>query len=593
MRRKGVFGMTLHQKNFRTPVASLQAEIINHRIVLEQIGLGVCFFDGDRRIILSNRRYAEMYGVSPDAIRPGTSLDEVAALRFASGACPQVTREEYLAWCDEVNNGSEPRVWTASLQDGRTIRIYHQPMPGGGWVATHEDVTAHVRTEGQLHATRASLLEADMERANAAKRIAHLLTHDAVTGLPNRSAFAKKLAAAFEGAAASRDPFAVLCIDLDYFQGVNEFFGQAVGDSLLQAVAQRLQAVADGAFIARTGGDEFIVIAQTGEQPLAATSLAEQFQDALAGDLEIEGQRMRIGLSVGIAVYPTDGEDETTLLGNADAALRRAKAEGRGTFRFFDANTDARQRERAALQRDLRSVLKEGELLVYYQPLAQITGEPYGFEALVRWRHPTRGLLLPGAFISLAEESGLICDIGNWVLREACREAASWKRPLKISVNVSPLQFQYPFSLPGLVASVLAETGLDPSRLELEITEGVVIADPTRALSILREIKALGVGFAMDDFGTGYSSLASLQSFPFDKIKIDRQFISILGENENSAAIVRAILGLGQNLGIPVIAEGVETEEQRTVLKREGCAEIQGYLIGKPLPIESYASLTS
>jgi diguanylate cyclase (GGDEF)-like protein len=465
-------------------------------------------------------------------------------------------------------------------------------MPGGGWVATHDDVTAHVRTEGQLQATKASLLEADMDRADAARKIAHLLAHDAVTGLPNRSALAKKLASVFEAAAATRDPFAVLCIDLDYFQGVNEFFGQAVGDALLHAVAQRLEAVADGAFIARTGGDEFIVISH-GEQPLAATSLAEQFQDALAGDLEIEGQRMRIGLSVGIAVYPADGEDETTLLGNADAALRRAKAEGRGTFRFFDSNTDARQRERAGLQRDLRSVLKEGELLVHYQPLAHITGEPYGFEALVRWRHPTRGLLLPGAFISLAEESGLICDIGNWVLREACREAATWRRPLKISVNVSPLQFQYPFSLPGLVASALAETGLDPSRLELEITEGVVIADPARALSILREIKALGVGFAMDDFGTGYSSLASLQSFPFDKIKIDRQFISILGQTESSAAIVRAILGLGENLGIPVIAEGVETEEQRAILEREGCAQIQGYLIGKPLPIENYAALTS
>jgi predicted signal transduction protein with EAL and GGDEF domain len=303
---------------------------------------------------------------------------------------------------------------------------------------------------------------------------------------------------------------------------------------------------------------------------------------------------MRIGFSTGISVYPTDGNDEITLLGNAEAALRRAKAERRGSFRYFNASMDASQRERAALQRDLRSVLKEGELLVYYQPLAQISGDTLGFEALVRWCHPKHGLLLPGTFIPLAEESSLICDIGDWVLREACREAASWKCPLQIAVNVSPLQFQHPFSLAGLVASVLAETGLEPGRLELEITEGVVISDPVRALATLREIKALGVKVAMDDFGTGYSSLASLQSFPFDKNKIDREFVSKLdGAEKTSAAIVRAILGLGRNLGIPVIAEGVETEEQRSFLMLEGCEEIQGYLIGQPLPIDHYTNLTS
>ena len=570
---------------------TLQAESLNYRTALEQIGQGVCFFGGDRRLILSNRRYAEMYRLCPDAIRPGVSLDEIAEARFASGACPKVTREEYLAWCREMNYGSEPRQWTSQLQDGRTIRVYHQPMPDGGWVATHEDVTHHVRTEGELDATRASLLESEWQRAEAARSIAHLRSHDALTDLPNRYALAKHLATTLEKAAASADAFAILCVDLDYFQGINEFFGHALADSLLRAVGQRLQAASNGAFVARAGGDEFIIVSETAKQPMAATALAEQLQDAVAGDFEIEGQRMRIGLSAGIAVYPTDGEDQITFLGNADAALRRAKTEGRGSFRFFDARMDARQRERAALQRDLRSVLKEGELLVHYQPQTRIDGEAFGFEALVRWNHPTRGLLMPGDFIALAEEGGLICDIGNWVLREACREAASWKRPLQIAVNVSPLQFQYPFSLPSVIASVLVETGLDPGRLELEITEGVVFSDAARALSILREIKALGVRVAIDDFGTGYSSLATLQSFPFDKIKIDRQFVSILGSAENSSAIVRAILGLGHTLGIPVIAEGVETEEQRSILIREGCTEMQGFLSGRPLPIDSYANV--
>jgi predicted signal transduction protein with EAL and GGDEF domain len=300
---------------------------------------------------------------------------------------------------------------------------------------------------------------------------------------------------------------------------------------------------------------------------------------------------MRVGSSIGIAVYPADGADEITLLGNADAALNRAKAEGGGSLQFFEADMDARQRERATVRRELYSVLKQGDLVLHYQPMARIAGDVFGFEALVRWRHPTRGLLLPQTFIALAEEIGMICDLGEWVLREACREAASWKRPLQMAVNVSPLQFVNPFSLPDLVRAVLSETGLHPGRLELEITEGVVIGDPARARSVLSELKTLGLKIAMDDFGTGYSSLSALQSFPFDKIKIDREFISNLGKNGHSAAIVRAAIGLGRNLQMPVIAEGVETEEQRAFLSAEGCEEIQGYLVGRPLPIHDYADV--
>jgi diguanylate cyclase (GGDEF)-like protein len=387
------------------------------------------------------------------------------------------------------------------------------------------------------------------------------------------------------------EEFAVLCFDLDHFQGINEFFGQSVGDSLLRAVVSRLQAASGGAFLARTGGDEFTLLSEGGRQPLAAKSMAKRLQEALLEDFVIDGQRMRVGSSIGVAVYPADGADEITLLGNADAALSRAKAEGGGSCQFFEADMDARQRERATVRRELYSVLKQGDLVLHYQPMARIAGDVFGFEALVRWRHPTRGLLLPQTFIALAEEIGIICDLGEWVLREACREAASWKRPLQMAVNVSPLQFVNPFSLPDLVRAVLSETGLHPGRLELEITEGVVIGDPARARMVLSELKTLGLKIAMDDFGTGYSSLSALQSFPFDKFKIDREFISNLGKNGHSAAIVRAAIGLGRNLQMPVIAEGVETEEQRAFLSAEGCEEIQGYLIGRPLPIHDYADV--
>jgi diguanylate cyclase (GGDEF)-like protein len=417
----------------------------------------------------------------------------------------------------------------------------------------------------EMAARRKAEIETQAERAKSSQTIAHMGKHDALTGLPNRATFAERLTEAFSKAAATGESFAALCVDLDHFQGVNEFFGQSVADQLLREVARRFEAVAEGAFLARVGGDEFMLLSEADAQPLAATSLADRLQDALSADFQIDGQRMRVGLSVGIAVYPADGADDITLLGNADAALRRAKAEGRGSFRFFEAKMDRSQRRRTLLQRELRSVLKEGELVLHYQPQATISGEIFGFEALVRWRHPTRGLLLPGEFIALAEENGMIADIGEWVLREACREAAPWERPLLIAVNVSPLQFRYPY-LPNLISAVLAETGLAAERLELEITEGVVIGDPVGVLSIMRELKALGVTIAMDDFGKGFSSLASLQSFPFDKIKIDREFVAGLGVSEPSSAIVRAVIGLGRNLRLPVIAEGVETEAQRAIL---------------------------
>jgi predicted signal transduction protein with EAL and GGDEF domain len=337
------------------------------------------------------------------------------------------------------------------------------------------------------------------------------------------------------------------------------------------------------------GGDEFTVIVE-GPQPATAEALADKLLAATTEEIEVEGQEFRIGATIGVAIYPTDGEDATTLLGNADAALDQAKAEGRGSIRFFEAQMDHLLRARRDLQLDLRSAAACGELKLYFQPQAQMDGSVVAFETLLRWHHPHRGMILPSTFIPLAEESGLIVPIGEWVLREACREAAAWPNPLQVAINLSPVQFQHG-DLVGLVHSVLQETGLSPNRLELEITESVLIGDFSSALSILRRLKLLGVRIAMDDFGTGYSSLSYLQSFPFDKIKIDKTFIANLDHNPQSAAIIRAVIGLGHGLELPVLAEGVETKSQLDFLTREACDQVQGYVVGRPLPIEDYADL--
>jgi diguanylate cyclase (GGDEF)-like protein len=382
----------------------------------------------------------------------------------------------------------------------------------------------------------------------------------------------------------------VLCLDLDRFKEVNDLFGHGGGDALLQVAARRLEAVGEGAFLARLGGDEFAVILAGHDLPMRCEALAERLMATVAADFEVEGQELRIGLSIGVAIYPADGATVAELLSNADAALYRAKAEGRGTTRFFQTEMDQRLREKRSLQHELRSALERGELALFYQPQARIDGKIVGFEALIRWRHGTRGMVSPGTFIPLAEESGLIISMGEWVLREACREAASWPMPLQVAVNLSPIQFRHG-DLASLVHEVLLDSGLAPQRLELEITEGVLIEDTARALSILRRLKALGVRIAMDDFGTGYSSLSYLQSFPFDKIKIDRAFISNLERSAQSAAIVTAVIGLARGLDLPVLAEGVETEYQRAFLSRESCDEMQGYLIGRPCPIDDFADM--
>jgi diguanylate cyclase (GGDEF)-like protein/PAS domain S-box-containing protein len=440
-------------------------------------------------------------------------------------------------------------------------------------IKTHEDVTDRRQTES---------------------RMAHMAYHDGLTDLPNRAAFLQALAQMIEACAGTDEEFAVLSVDLDGLKEINDVFGHAVGDKLLIEVARRLQTSSRGGVVARLSGDEFGLIID-GKQPAAGRALAERLVEAMADEFEIEGKSVRTGITTGISVFPHNGADAASLLANAGAALFRAKAKSRGSINVFEPEMDRQIRDRRALHQDLSLAIKNGELSLHYQPQAMLryrdgVQEIIGFEALARWIHPQRGFVPPSEFIPLAEESGLIVEMGEWILREACREAATWSKPLQIAVNLSPAQFMHG-DLVGLVHSILFETGLAAERLELEITEGVLIEDMDRGLALLRRLKALGVQIAMDDFGSGYSSLTYLQAFPFDKIKIDRTFVMNLGSNSQSAAIIRAVIGLGFGLDVPIMAEGVETQEQLDFLLKANCCRVQGYFIGKPAPIKQYSTL--
>jgi diguanylate cyclase (GGDEF)-like protein len=423
-----------------------------------------------------------------------------------------------------------------------------------------------------------------------ARKIEQAARHDVLTDLPNRLAFGERLVAVIEEAASRESRFGIIAIDLDRFQEINEVFGHVAADGLLRKVADQLRSAVGDAFLARLGVDDFNIIVTGGEQPTATEVLAKQVQELLADGFQIDGQIIHIKVSIGIAIYPLDGSDAATLMINADSALSRARHDRKGAPRFFEAGMNKQQRERHALQQELVGAIERNELKLFYQPQAKIGGKVSGFEALLRWDHPVRGRIAPNIFIPLAEDNGAIIPIGNWVLKEACRQAASWSLPLVVSVNLSPVQFDCS-DLPALVLSTLMETGLPPQRLELEITEGILINDFDRAIGILRRLKALGVCISMDDFGTGYSSLRYLQAFPFDKIKVDKSFIDQFDQNMQSQAIIRAVIGLAHGLALPVVAEGVETAEQLAFLALEGCDEVQGYFIGRPQPIETYATL--
>jgi diguanylate cyclase (GGDEF)-like protein len=452
--------------------------------------------------------------------------------------------------------------------NGLVLEIRTVPLPDGGFVRTFTDIT---------------------QRKAAEAEVARLARHDILTGLPNRGLFREYLDGRLADIALRGGAGAVLYLDLDGFKGVNDTLGHQAGDDLLRSVADRLRSVVDDGVVARLGGDEFAVLLDGGREE--ATGIAERLTGLFGVPLQVGDQRIGVGLSVGIALAPEHGASAECLYRRADLALYRAKAEGRGTYRVFAADMDEEAEERRVLESDLRQALADNALNLHYQPQVDgASGVLVGFEALVRWTHPVRGEIPPSVFVALAEETGLIITLGDWVLREACREAATWAPSLKVAVNLSPRQFQKP-DLPETVLAVLAQTGLSPDRLELEVTESVIINDMARAISILRRLKGFGVRISMDDFGTGYASLATLQAFPFDKMKIDRSFVAQIGVDPQAAVIVRAVLSLGRSLRMGVVAEGVETSAQRRFLADEACGEMQGYLFGKPRPIGDYAEM--
>ncbi|KUM23645.1 hypothetical protein AU467_33015 [Mesorhizobium loti] len=522
---------------------------------------------GQHQYVLMNRAGEELLGIPRGEVIGKTD----AELFSTEHAEAFLVRDQEALRSDTVQIATDEKVPTRhkGVRDLITRRLAVESQDGKSKyvLAVAEDVT---------------------DRKRDAERLAYMATHDALTDLPNRSALVAHLEFTLERATSGRESFAVMRASIDGLKEVNDVFGPVVADALLKEVSHRLRPAAGKHFLARTGGGKFTVIVSEGPHPGSSVALADRLLATIGREFEIDGQTLRVGLSIGISFFPDDATDVATLLSNANAALDRARSDGHGVFRTFEADMDRKLREKRALEQDLRSALAAGEMALHYQPQADATGEIVGFEALIRWSHRTRGAVPPPEFIPLAEETGLIIPIGEWVLREACREAASWSKPIHIAVNLSPVQFRQG-DLPNLVHSVLLETGLAPGRLELEITEGVLFDDFSRASATLRRLKSLGVKIALDDFGTGYSSLSYLQAFPFDKIKIDKSFVWMIRKNAQSSAIISAMVGLGRGLSMNIIAEGVETLEQMNFLREHGCHALQGYLIGRPQPIEHYA----
>jgi diguanylate cyclase (GGDEF)-like protein/PAS domain S-box-containing protein len=543
--------------------AELRANIARFETAFNNMSQGMLMFDSQERVVICNDFYIDMYGLSRDVAKPGCPLIDLLRHRVATGGDLNRDPEQYRL---ELLHGlAEGRVVSLIVKtaQGRDVLVKNSPMPAGGWVATHEDITERRRAEAQ---------------------IAYMAHHDPLTGLFNRARFQQELELRL-GRAARSECFAVFCLDLDRFKEVNDTLGHPIGDLLLQTVACRLRdVISETDILARLAGDEFAILQTGARQPTRASSLASRILDEVSAPYELASHQVVIEASIGIALVPDDGLDTNTLIRKADVALYKAKADGRNLYRFFEPEMDARMQARRQLEMDLRKAIAAEEFELFYQPAIDLkTREPTTFEALIRWRHPARGLLLPIDFIPIAEETGIIIPLGNWVLRRACVEAAEWPNAFRVAVNLSPTQFRSK----GLVQTVmdaLGASGLPPTRLELEITETVLLQDCDSTLATLHQLRANGIRIAMDDFGTGYSSLSYLRKFPFDKIKIDQSFVHDMSDHGDCLAIVRAVVAMGGGLSIATTAEGVETQEQLELLTDEGCSEAQGYLFSPPRP---------
>jgi diguanylate cyclase (GGDEF)-like protein len=536
---------------------------------INNMSQALLMFDSQARLVICNQRYVEMYGLPPEIVRPGQWLPDILRYRQAQGTYsgdPDAYTKELTA---KIAKG-ESSSMVIEQPDGRTIAIVNRPMKEGGWVATHEDVTERRRTE---------------------KMIAHMAHHDALTDLPNRILLRGRLAEAITNLNAG-ERLAVFYLDLDNFKGINDTLGHQFGDELLKCVADRLRGcVASDATVARVGGDEFAIILSNLTHLADAATLAQHIGEALRSPCDLRGHAVLTDTSIGIAVAPDDGTEPDDLLKNADMALYRAKAEGRGTYRFFEPDMDACIKARRTLENELRKGLVEGEFILHYQPILSLTNNRISCcEALVRWQHPERGIIAPGNFIPVTEEIGLIVPLGDWVLRKACADAATWPDDVKVAVNLSPIQVANANLVPTIIGA-LASSGLPASRLELEITESVMMQNTDATLATLHRLRELGVKISMDDFGTGFSALSYLRRFPFDKLKIDRCFIRDLSPDDDALAIVRAVTSMAKSLGMITTAEGVETSAQLDQVRMLGCSEVQGFFISRPQPIERIARL--
>ena len=532
-------------------------------MTLEAMDQGLMMISRDRTVPICNRRAMELLDLPPELMTRCPTWEEVLAHQWQLDefARADATFQDYIRRTLLLEG---PLIYDRERPNGRVLEVRTTPLADGEAVRTYTDIT---------------------QRKQAERRIEFLAYHDNLTGLANRTLLSDRLSQAVEYAKRGEGSLAVLSLDVDRFKVVNDTYGHDAGDRLLHEIGDRLRRVVRAAdTIARVGGDEFIILQTGTAQPASAAELAQRIEAAAAQPVELAGHQVVISLSIGIALYPADGDTVAALLKAADVALYRAKADGRGLIRLFEPEMDRVLTERRLIERDLQVAIGTNRLALHFQPqFACGTGMVTGFEALVRWRHDVRGDIPPSMFIPVAEESRLIFDLSAWVLETACVTAASWPVPHRISVNLSPAQFRDD-NLPAEVAAVLRRTGLSPERLELEVTESVLIRHTDQALDTLRALKRMGVRISLDDFGTGYSSLSYLRSFPFDKIKIDKSFVQALGTDPNALPIVQAILAMGRSLNLDVIAEGVETELHLWLLRGQQCAQVQGFLLGLPIP---------